>query len=76
MPGDSVEVILQKEESSDLKVYDMDYLMDAGGQTKDNFYGSLDREGGINVTNITKKKKKKRVVNKKKKVIIPDNDQF
>jgi hypothetical protein len=42
---DSSEIIIQKEESSELKVFDMDYLMggEGGGETKSNFYGSLDR---------------------------------
>lgn len=39
-----------------------------GGETKSNFYGSLDREASLNVS---KKKKKKRITNKKKKNLIP-----
>jgi hypothetical protein len=51
----------------------MEYLMGdiGGGETKDNFFGSLDREASINVS---KKKKKKKAGNKKKKLIVPDDD--
>jgi hypothetical protein len=33
-----------KENNSELKVYDMDFMMnDGAGETKDNFFGSLER---------------------------------
>lgn len=38
---------------------------DGGGETKDHFYGSLERQATINV--VKKKKKKKVALNKKKK---------
>jgi hypothetical protein len=43
---DSSEIILlkDKENNSELKVYDMDFMMnDGAGETKDNFFGSLER---------------------------------
>ena len=63
--ADSSEVILQKEEHSDLKVYDMEFMMnDNGGETKYNFFGSGEKEA--NVISKKKKKKKKTVLKKKK----------
>ena len=53
----------------------MEFLMgDNGGETKDNFFGSLDREASVS---ITKKKKKKRILNKKKKPakLVPEDDE-
>jgi hypothetical protein len=48
---------------------------DNGGETKDNFFGSLDRENSVS---ITKKKKKKRIFNKKRKTakLIPEDEDF
>jgi hypothetical protein len=41
---DSSDVILNKESSSEIKIYEMDYLMgDGGAETKDNFYVGLER---------------------------------
>ena len=58
----------------------MQFLMgDNGGETKYNFFGSIDRQASIG---ITKKKKKKRVTTKKKKQpapapsFIPDDQDF
>jgi hypothetical protein len=48
---------------------------DNGGETKENFFGSLDREASIS---ITKKKKKKRTLNKKRKTakLVPEDEDF
>ena len=73
---DSAEVILPKEDNSELKIYDMEFLMgDNGGETKENFFGSLDRDNSIS---ITKKKKKKRTLNKKRKTakLVPEDEDF
>ena len=43
---------------------------DGGGETKSNFFGSLDREASISVS---KKKKKKRPLNKKKKTVFKED---
>ena len=43
---------------------------DGGGETKSNFFCSLDREASISVS---KKKKKKRPLNKKKKTVFKED---
>jgi hypothetical protein len=77
--ADSSDVILHnKEDNSELKIYDIDNILgDNGGETKDNFFGTLDREASIT---ISKKKKKRRGVPKNKKkptaTFIPDEDEI
>ena len=44
---------------------------EGAGETKSNFYGSLDRQVSLSVA---KKKKKKRPLNKKKKIGIRDDE--
>lgn len=69
---DSSELVINKEAASELKIYDADFLMEGGPETKDNFF-SLEREASINVV---KKKKKKKVVGtggKKKRNLFKDD---
>ena len=69
---DSSQVVLNKEDSSELKIYDMDYLMgDGAGETKDNFY-SLDRDASISIAK-KKKKKKPTLAGRKKKNLFKDD---
>lgn len=63
-------MVINKEAASELKIYDADYLMEGGPETKDNFY-NLDREASINV--VKKKKKKKPVGGKKKRNLFRDD---
>lgn len=67
---DSSELAINKQASSELKIYDVDYLMEGGPETKDNFFNPLDREASINV--VKKKKKKKQTLGKKKRNLFKD----
>lgn len=70
---DSSEIALNnKEGTSDIKIYEMDYLMgDGGAETKDNFYVGLEREASLGLAK--KKKKKKQNLTKKKKNLFKDD---
>ena len=73
--NESSEIILGKEEQSELKVYDMDFLMNENGETKENFFGGAGEREGISISK-KKKKKKKRVLGGTKKnntSLIPDD---
>lgn len=68
--ADSSDIILNPKEDQ-LKIYELDFIGDNGGQTKQNFYAL---ENSNEYTLVKKKKKKKVPIGKRRKNLFKDDE--